>query len=81
MANDSGQTEIPLSHPMRKMWEEYKASSDYASTRKWAGYDMHVDGSLWAAFVAGWNSRNAHEYTQPGPYNYDHQKPEGGDGR
>jgi hypothetical protein len=61
---------VPTDHPMMKLWNEYKASSDYATSRKYAIDPQHVDGSLWAAFCAGWNSRNAVEYGQPGPYNH-----------
>ena len=71
--------ELPLSHPMRQAWEEYKAGAEYANSKHWAlrvapmfqageGRDAtcdlmpleqrsrYVDGSMWAAFVAGWNA-------------------------
>lgn len=49
-------TEIEKDHPMRKAWEEYRQTDDYANTRHWAHGD-HVDGSLWAAFCEGWKHR------------------------
>lgn len=57
-------TLLPADHPLRRAWEAYKASDDYPNTRRWALVDAHVDGSLWAAFAAGfdaaltaWNTR------------------------
>ena len=35
-------------------WKAYKARPDYNSTRRWAQVEAHVDGSLWAAFLAGY---------------------------
>ena len=45
-------------HPdsrVRHYWHDYKASDSYRNTRRWALVGAtHVDGSLWAAFNAGW---------------------------
>jgi hypothetical protein len=49
--------QVPKDSPLMKAWERYKASDEYENTRRWALHDKHVDGSLWAAFVEGWNSR------------------------
>lgn len=46
---------LPKDHPLVVAWEEYRATDEYANTRKWALHEQHVDGSLWAAFMAGWN--------------------------
>lgn len=36
-------------------WEAYKATDDYANTKRWAGHDdQAADGSLWASFERGW---------------------------
>lgn len=53
------QAEIQKGHPMRDAWEVYRATPQYANTRAWALKEAHVDGSLWAAFVAGYQSREA----------------------
>lgn len=55
-AKSKAQAEVPKHHPMRIAWERYQASSDYQNTKKWAAHKEHVDGSLWASFVAGWQS-------------------------
>lgn len=44
---------VPKDAPVRIAWEAYKASDDYANTKKWAVVLAHTDGSLWAAFYAG----------------------------
>ncbi len=48
---------VQLDHPMKVAWDDYSESDDYKNTRKWALRDAHVDGSLWAAFCAGWFCR------------------------
>lgn len=45
---------VPQNAPVLRAWNIYKQSADYANTRKWAKHDEHVDGSLWAAFYAGY---------------------------
>ena len=47
-------TALPKNHPMVVAWEEYQATPEYANTKKWAAHKEHVDGSLWAAFVRGY---------------------------
>ena len=49
-------TDVPSTDPMMVAWESYRASANYANTRKWATKDRHVDGSLWAAFCEGWSA-------------------------
>jgi hypothetical protein len=34
-------------------WSAYKSTDNYANSKKWAKYELHVDGSLWAAFSEG----------------------------
>ena len=52
-------TDTPLAKddPLDVAWELYKSTEDYANTRRWALYEAHVDGSLWAAFAEGWKLR------------------------
>lgn len=51
-------TETPLSpnDPRLIAWNAYKAGEDFKNTRKWALHEEHVDGSLWAAFLAGYEA-------------------------
>ena len=37
-------------------WEEYKKTEEYANTLKWATHREHTEGSLWAAFVRGYEA-------------------------
>ena len=48
-------TPVPETDPLMIAWQAYKATEEYANTRRWATHETHVDGSLWAAFVAGWS--------------------------
>jgi hypothetical protein len=50
----STQAECPKGHPLRDAWEAYRQTADYANTRNWALKEAHVDGSMWAAFSAGY---------------------------
>ena len=47
---------VPKDSPLMKEWDSYKATKEFANTRKWALYKEHVEGSLWAAFVAGYEA-------------------------
>lgn len=49
---------LPADDPRMKAWEAYKATPEYANTRKWALHEAHVEGSLWAAFLEGLDSRD-----------------------
>lgn len=48
---------VPEDHPLMQAWTAHKVSEEYANSVKWAAHEKHVDGSLWALFVAGWNAR------------------------
>lgn len=66
----SVQSPLPSDHPLMKAWNAYKSTDDYANSRKWAAHAEHVDGSLWAAFMEGWNlattrAGNLHEQINP----------------
>ncbi len=52
-------TPVPKDHPLMIEWDAYKATEEYANTKRWAGHAEHVEGSLWAAFVHGWEGRAA----------------------
>jgi len=44
---------------------KYKKTGEYANTRKWALDGCYVDGSLWAAFVEGWNRKISDTFESP----------------
>lgn len=52
----SEQSPVPEGHPMMQAWERYKASPEYANSFRWAAQEQHRDGSMWAAFVSGWQA-------------------------
>lgn len=49
-------TPVDKDSPLWIAWERYSASEDYANTRLWALVPAYVDGSLWAAFEAGYRA-------------------------
>lgn len=51
------QAEVPRGTPMRDAWESYRLTDDYRNTLRWAIHAEHAPGSLWAAFVKGWEAR------------------------
>lgn len=60
------QVAVPLNDPLMRAFTAYKASESYANTKSWLTHSpTGGDGELWAAFEAGWHSREALERTQP----------------
>ncbi len=51
-------TETPLSpdDPRLIAWNAYKRTDTFRNARAWALQEEHVDGSLWAAFLAGYEA-------------------------
>lgn len=47
---------LPKNHPVLLAYKAYRETEEYANTRKWAQNETHVDGSLWAAFEAGYRA-------------------------
>ncbi len=43
--------------PLWIAWNAYKSTEEYANTRRWTAHEEHRDGSLWAAFEAGFSAR------------------------
>jgi hypothetical protein len=41
---------------IRDAWAAYSATDEYANSRRWLAHDEHRDGSMWAAFLAGWQA-------------------------
>lgn len=66
----SAQEPCPPDHPLMIAWNAYKATEEYKNSKKWASTARvtdhgdgsmsltypHTDGSLWAAFAAGFNA-------------------------
>lgn len=50
------QVEMPLTHPLRAAWEQYKQSDKYKNTRKWAAHPEHLEGSLWGVWLAAYTA-------------------------
>jgi cation transport regulator ChaB len=48
--------EMPLTHPLRAAWEQYKKTGEFLNTRTWAADPTHLEGSLWAVWLAAFNS-------------------------
>lgn len=46
-------TAVPEDHPLMVAWSKYKATDDFSNAKKWAVHTEHSEGSLWAAFLAG----------------------------
>ena len=53
---DKTMVQLPGDSPLMLAWNEYKRGPDYANTKNWATKPEHTDGSLWAAFSAGFNA-------------------------
>lgn len=53
--------------PVMKAWNNYRATEEYANSRKWATNEEHVEGSMWAAFYTGFFAAavNAAAVTEP----------------
>lgn len=51
-------TPIPIDHPLFLAWVDYKASEDFENSAKWALDPQHTEGSMWAAFMNGWQARD-----------------------
>lgn len=50
---------LPKDHPAIIAWERYKASDEYANSFRWAEHILHREGSMWAAFYAGFVALSA----------------------
>lgn len=47
---------LPKNDPLILSWEDYKKTAEFENTKHWASKPEHVDGSLWAAFMAGYTA-------------------------
>lgn len=55
--------QVPSDHPMMIAWKKHQSTDEFKSSKNWAKEHEHLDGSLWALFVAGWNA--AHDALDP----------------
>lgn len=58
-------SKVPDDHPLMIAWNEYKAGPDFENTKQWATAPKYTEGSLWAAFMAGWYKAVALQAQQP----------------
>lgn len=58
-------TPVNQNSPLYKAWLAYQVTEEYRNTRRWALDAAHVDGSLWAAFVEGFNANMSQPSGQP----------------
>lgn len=52
-------TPCPEDHPLMIAWKAWQKTPDYENSFKWLAHDQHRQGSMWAVFMAGFNSANA----------------------
>lgn len=52
----SSQSLVPNDHPLKIAWDKYKLTEDFQNTKRWVIHSEHVEGSLWATFMAGFNA-------------------------
>lgn len=62
--------QCPPDSPLMKAWEEYRRGEDFRNSFKWAADVEHRTGSMWAAFMAGFNAAteraaSLHESVRP----------------
>lgn len=58
------ETPVPGDHPLSQAWHRYIATPEYANSLRWARSTDHTEGSMWAAFQAGWAAaKNTPEHT------------------
>lgn len=51
--------QAPKDSPLMVAWEAHKRSEEYANSKRWAAKPEHLEGSMWAQFLAGWNAAQA----------------------
>ena len=45
---------LPENDPIMIAWNEYRETEAYHNSLKWAEFEQHREGSLWAAFLQGY---------------------------
>jgi len=59
--SNKAMTPVADDDPIMIAWKKYQATDDFANTSQWATNPKHLQGSLWAVFLSGWNARAAFE--------------------
>jgi hypothetical protein len=49
-------TPLPVDDPRMIAWKAYRESAEYANAAGWAVFPENTEGSLWAAFIAGFEA-------------------------
>ena len=49
-------TPIDQRDPLWLTWQKYRQTEQYANAAKWATHAEHTEGSMWAAFTAGFKA-------------------------
>lgn len=55
-SGDGGTTDgtVAPDSPLMVAWKAYSSTPAYAASKAWALHAEHTEGSMWAAFAAGW---------------------------
>lgn len=47
------ETPCPEDHPLMIAWKAHQETDEFTNSKKWAAHPEHLQGSLWALFMAG----------------------------
>lgn len=61
----SASSPLPKDAPIMQAWEAYQKTAEYQNTFRWAVHPEHREGSLWGAFLAGWQRASGATEDQP----------------
>lgn len=56
--------QVPTDHPLILAWNAHKATAEYENSKRWAQHAEHLEGSLWALFMAGWSAAQSQAVSQ-----------------
>jgi hypothetical protein len=46
----------PQNDPLMIAWAQFQATDDFQNAQRWAAHPEHLQGSLWAVFMAGFKA-------------------------
>ncbi len=52
-------TLVPNDHPLMIAWKAHQETEDFKNSAHWAAHPEHLQGSLWALFMAGYRAGEA----------------------
>jgi hypothetical protein len=64
---DTVMRQVRKDDPLMIAWQAYVGGEEYQNSFMWASHEEHRDGSLWAAFMAGFRAAQATEGNTPAP--------------